>query len=58
MFLLEILLVEICFNIYIHEPKSLAAEIPTVFMAFTHTKKAAIWSFSMARIRIQIRNTV
>jgi hypothetical protein len=28
-------------------------EIPKVLMAFTHTKKVHLWSFSMARIRIR-----
>jgi hypothetical protein len=42
-FLLEIFLEEICPKKCIHEPNSLATEIPKGFLTFTHTKKVYIF---------------
>jgi hypothetical protein len=44
-FRLKIVLEEICFKKYIHEPKSLTAKVPKLTMVFTHTKKVKLGPF-------------
>jgi hypothetical protein len=54
-FFLNIFLMKICSQKYLHEPKSNTTEIPEVSLAFTlGTKKVEIGSFFKDRIRIRI----